>query len=99
MLKVYISYNMQDGKEKECQEYLANSLAPGLAKMGFQFSEVWFSMWGDSPQILGGGEIESMEKARSIFLSDEWEELADGIEPLTEDFNVRLVRTDANVPL
>lgn len=95
MLKVYVSYNMQDGKERECQEYLANSLAPGLANMGFQFSEVWFSMWGNSPQILGGGEVESVEQAQEIFLSSDWEKLAEGIEPFAEDFEVRLMRTES----
>jgi len=94
MLKIYISYDMQDGKERECQEYLANTLAPGLARMGFQFSQVWFSMWGDAPQILAGGEIESLEKAQSIFLSNDWEKLAEEMEPLVEDFQVKLIQTD-----
>lgn len=90
MVKVLISYNMQDGKERDCQEYLANKLAPGLARMGFQFSDIWFSMWGQAPQILGGGLVDDVEQARKIFLSSDWEELVEGIEPFTYDLKVRL---------
>lgn len=91
MVKVLISYDMQQGKEQECQEYLVNKLAPGLARMGFQFSDVWYTVWGSSPEILGGGEVDTMEKARTIFLSNNWEKLAEGIQPLTENFRVRIV--------
>lgn len=94
MLKVTISYDMQKGKEQECQDYLVNKLAPGLARMGFQFSDVWYTVWGRSPEILGGGEVESMEKARSIFLSNSWERLARGMEPLTQNFKVRVVKAE-----
>ena len=94
MYKVLISYDMQKGKEQECQEYLVNKLAPGLARMGFQFSDVWYTVWGSSPEILGGGEIDSIEKARNIFTSNTWERLAHGMEDLAENFRVRVVRAE-----
>lgn len=92
MYKVLISYDMQKGKEQECQDYLVNKLAPGLARMGFQFSDVWYTVWGSAPEILGGGEVESIEKARSIFASSTWERLAHGMDGLTDNFKVRLVQ-------
>lgn len=92
MYKILISYDMQKGKEQECQEYLVNKLAPGLARMGFQFSDVWYTVWGSSPEILGGGEVDSLEKARSIFTSNTWERLARGMDDLADNFKVRVVR-------
>lgn len=91
-VKVKITYNMLTGKERECQEFLANSLAPGLSKLGFQFSEVYLNIWGDEPQILSGGEVDSVEKARRIFLSDEWNQLSNTMDSLTDDFQVRFFR-------
>lgn len=91
-VRVQISYNMMDGKERECQDYLANNLAPGLSQLGFKFSEVWLNIWGDSPQILSGGEVDSIDKARHIFLSDEWQELSNGMDELTDSFRVRFFR-------
>jgi hypothetical protein len=96
MYKVLISYNMQQGKEQECQDYLVNKMAPSLARMGFQFSDVWYTVWGNSPEILGGGEVESLDKARDIFASNTWERLARGMEALTTDFQVRVVRAEGD---
>ncbi|MFN8445659.1 MAG: hypothetical protein U0175_33015 [Caldilineaceae bacterium] len=91
MYKVMISYNMQPGKEQECQDTLANKVAPGLARLGFRFSDVWFTIYGNSPQILGGGVVKDMDEARRIFLSDAWSELKEQMERVTNDLQVKLV--------
>jgi hypothetical protein len=91
MIKVIISYDMQDGKEQECQEYLSNKVAPLLAEQGFNLRDVWYTMWGNSPQILGGGVVDSMRVAREIFLSDEWREIEDDLGAMTDNFKVRII--------
>jgi hypothetical protein len=93
MIKVVISYDMQEGREQDCQEYLVNKLAPGLARLGFQVSDVWYTVWGHSPQITSGGEMDDLAQARGIFLSSDWDRLAEGMEELTSNFQVRLTRT------
>ncbi len=94
MLKVMITYDMQEGKEQACQEYLVNKLAPGLAKLGFRVSDVWYTVWGNSPQITSGGEIEDIAHARTIFQSNAWESLAEGMEETARNLQVRLVRSN-----
>jgi hypothetical protein len=49
-------------------------------------------MWGNSPQILSGGTVEDIAQAQKIFQSNSWEKLADGMEALTENFRVRVVK-------
>lgn len=93
MLKIMISYDMQDGREQDCQEYLINKLAPGLAKLGFRMSDVWYTVWGSSPQITSGGEVEDIAQARTIFLSQDWERLAEGMEEISRNLQVRLIRS------
>jgi hypothetical protein len=93
MVKVLISYDMMAGKEQDAQDYLINKLAPGLARLGFRISDVQYTIWGNSPQILSGGEVENLEQAQRIFLSDSWERLARGMEALTHNFKVRVVKS------
>jgi hypothetical protein len=93
-----ISYDMREGQEQEAQEYLVNKLAPGLAKLGFRVSDVWYTVWGSSPQITSGGEIDSLEKAQNIFGSAEWEKLAFGMQELTQNFKVRVVPSRPGEP-
>jgi hypothetical protein len=92
MLKVKITYDMREGREQEAQEYLVNKLAPGLAKLGVRVSDVWYTVWGSSPQITSGGEVDDVEKVRAIFTSREWSKLAEGMQELTTNFKVHVTR-------
>ena len=94
MYQVRLSYNMLEGKESECREFLAQSLAPGLASLGFQFTDVLYTLWGNAPQILGAGTVDSVQDAQSIFGSNEWEGLAEEMKLLTEDFKICLIKSD-----
>lgn len=95
MYKVLISYNMQPGKEQEAQEFLVHKMAPGLGRLGFSFSDVWLTIWGTSPQILGGGLVKDIEEAKRIFLSTPWQELRKQMEQFTLEFQVKVVRARA----
>lgn len=92
MFKVLISYDIQDGKEQECQEYLANRVAPVLNELGFHVLDIWYTVWGKSPQILSGGQVESLGAAQRIFLSDEWREVERKLNAMVDNLKVRVVR-------
>ena len=96
MVKVLISYDMLEGKEQECQEYLVNKMAPALANLGFNVADVWYTVWGNSPQILSGGEVASLDEARRIFQSKEWNTVVDDLTEITHNFKLRLVQGSAN---
>ena len=91
MVKVKISYDMREGMEQECQEYLVNRMAPVLSDLGFVVTDVWYTIWGSSPQILGGGELETMDEARRVFGSDEWTEVSEKLETMTDNFQLRFL--------
>ncbi|MCB0129950.1 MAG: hypothetical protein KDD78_03845 [Caldilineaceae bacterium] len=95
MVKVLISYDMLEGKEQECQEYLVNKMAPALANLGFNVADVWYTVWGNSPQILSGGEVASLDEARRIFQSKEWNTVVDDLTEITHNFKLRLVQGSA----
>lgn len=94
MVKVLFSYDMRQGREEECQRYVIQTLGPGLAQLGLRITDAWYTLWGNAPQILGGGLLESQEDAARILNSKEWDALLEGLLPLVENFSVKVV--DAN---
>jgi hypothetical protein len=92
MVKVLISYDMQQGKEQECQEYLVNKVAPALRADGFSVLRSLVHGLGQFSRNFGGGEVESLDKARTIFQSKTWETLAEGLGALTDNFKLRIVQ-------
>lgn len=98
MVKLLFSYNMVQGREEDCQRYVMQTLVPGLAKLGLQISDAWYTLWGEAtPQILGGGLMESAQDAFQLLHSSDWETLVDGLEPFVEDFKVRVVEANGRI--
>lgn len=100
MVKVLLSYDMVQGREEECQRYVMQTLAPGLARLGLRFRDAWYTLWGTHvPQILGGGLMENEAEAAALLNSPEWEELIEGLEPYVENFKVRVVAANGRIQL
>lgn len=98
MVKVLFSYDMMQGREEECQRYVMQTLAPGLARLGLRISDAWYTLWGDhTPQILGGGLMEDERDAARLLNSSEWESLIEGLEPYVENFRVRVVEANGRI--
>ncbi|MCO6453595.1 MAG: hypothetical protein J5I90_22625 [Caldilineales bacterium] len=91
-IKLVISYNMKPGEEEACQRYVVEELGSTLNEFGFRFLDAWYTMWGDGPQMMGSGLLADVETARTLLLSDRWQEVVDGLEPYVEDFSVRLIQ-------
>jgi hypothetical protein len=100
MVKVLLSYDMVNGREEECQRYVMQTLAPGMAHLGLRLSDAWYTLWGEnSPQILGGGLMDSSEQAAQMLNSDEWEALIDGLRPFVENLKIRVVEANGRIQL
>jgi hypothetical protein len=99
MVKILLSYDMQRGKEEACQRYVMQTLAPGLARLGLRITDAWYTMWGDTPQILGGGVVPDVDRADEILHSPDWHELVKGLLPYVENFDVRVIKADGRIQL
>ena len=91
MVKVLISYDMREGQEEECQRYVMQTLGPGMSQLGLRITDAWYTLWGNAPQIMGGGILDSEAEAARVIYSEEWGGLIDGLRPLVENFHIRVV--------
>ncbi|RME82313.1 MAG: hypothetical protein D6775_11240 [Caldilineae bacterium] len=90
-IKLIISYDMKPGREEACHQYMVQELGATLSAFGFQFTDAWYTAWGNGPQIMGCGLLEDIEVARELLQSELWKEAMEGLRPLVNDFSVRLV--------
>lgn len=91
-IKLVISYNMKPGREEACQRYMVQEIGGTLSEFGFRFTDAWYTAWGNGPQIMGSGLLDSVDVARELFSSPDWQEVLRGLEPYVEDFSVRLIQ-------
>jgi hypothetical protein len=75
MVKLLMQWDIKMGREQEFSEFVVREFAPKLMQLGIQPSEVLYTMYGQGPQMLAIGVVESREKAATILSSANWKSL------------------------
>jgi hypothetical protein len=75
MVKLLMQWDIKAGREQDFSEFVVREFAPKLMQLGVQPNEVLYTMYGEGPQMLAIGLIESREKAGEILQSSGWKKL------------------------
>jgi hypothetical protein len=86
-----MSWDILPGQEQPYFEFAMQTFAPALMKKGCQFTEAWYTLYGDAPQILTAGVTDSLEEMREILDSEEWEELMQRLLEYVTNFHYKVV--------
>lgn len=91
MVKLLMSWNIRSGLEDEYFEFVMEEFAPGLLDLGIQPTDVWYTAYGDHPQILAGGIADDMESLKRALASEEWRKLKRDLLTYVTDYNQKTV--------
>jgi hypothetical protein len=91
MVKLLMSWNIRPGRESDYFEFVVREFAPGIMRMGIQPTEVWYTVYGNGPQILTGGVAEDLQAMQRILGGDEWKELLNELLSYVTDFRQKIV--------
>ncbi len=75
MIKLLMSWDIRAGLEDEYFTFVMEEFAPGLLELGIRPTDVWYTAYGDHPQILAGGVAEDIGSLRKALASREWRDL------------------------
>jgi hypothetical protein len=90
-VKLLMSWDILPGQEKTYFDFVMQTFAPGMVKLGLQPTEAWYTLFGDAPQILTGGVTDNVEKMRQILDSVEWDELKSDLLEYVTNFQFKVV--------
>jgi len=99
MMKLLASWDIRPGREAEYFEFFVKEFSPKLSSLGLQPSEVWYTVYGDCPQILTGSVAEDLQTIQRAIDSDEWRELMDKLEEYVTDYRQKIVRATGSFQL
>ncbi|MCB0043945.1 MAG: hypothetical protein KDD92_00760 [Caldilineaceae bacterium] len=75
MVKLLMQWDIKMGREQEFSEFVVREFAPRLMQLGIEPNEVLYTMYGEGPQMLTIGAVESADKLTDILHSGGWEKL------------------------
>jgi hypothetical protein len=91
MLKLLMQWDIRMGREQDFSEFVVREFAPRLMQLGIEPSEVLYTMYGEGPQMLTMGVVESQEKLREIMRSNGWKKLHEKLMTYVTNYSQKVV--------
>ena len=91
MYKLLMSWDLRPETEAEYVKFLTQEFAPSLMQMGIRPTDVWYAVYGPSPQVRTGGAAEDLAMLEQILESSDWRELEEKLLQYVTNFQRKIV--------
>lgn len=98
-IKIIMSWDIKPGRDQEYFEFVVREFAPGIARLGLQPTEAWYTQYGKRPQIMMGGITEDFQTMKRMLDSKDWSELHERLLQFVTNYSQRVVRASPNFPV
>jgi hypothetical protein len=92
MIRVIMTWDIQDGKEQDYIEFAVGELGPTLGALGLQITDVWYTVVGSGPEMIVLGQMRTRSEAQSLFASRDWTQLEKRLLTYVENVKIKLAR-------
>jgi hypothetical protein len=95
MVRLLMKWDIKVGREQPYFEFVMREFAPGLMRLGIEPAEVWYTIYGEGPQMLTIGEIASREKLQEILRSSAWQTLHEKLMLYVTHYSEKIVENNS----
>ena len=92
MIKVIMTWDIQENKEREYIDFAVNELSPTLGTLGLQINDVWYTVVGNGPEMIVSGLMSNRADAIDLLRSRDWSQLQRRLLQFVENVTVKLVK-------
>jgi hypothetical protein len=96
-VKLVMTWDIQDGKEREYIEFAVGEFGPGLTRLGMRITDAWYTQAGVGPQVTVGGLMDSSAAARALIAGADFQRLRDRLFEYVEGFDWRIINPNSGV--
>jgi hypothetical protein len=91
MIRLLMQWDIKMGREQDFSEFVVREFAPRLMQLGIEPNEVLYTMYGDGPQMLTIGAVESAERLAGILTSSGWQKLHEKLLTYVTNYSQKVV--------
>ncbi len=91
MIKLLMTWDIKPGRETAYLDFVNQTLTPELMQLGLEPTEVWYTYWGEGPQIAMGFVAESAGAVRQMLRQEKWGQLHKQLDEHVLDFRYKLI--------
>lgn len=91
MIKLLMTWDIKPGHETTYLDFVSQKFSPGLMQLGLEPTEVWYTYWGEGPQILMGFVAQDVETVQAALKDQKWREFQQQLNEHVMNFHYKLV--------
>jgi hypothetical protein len=90
-VKIIMTWDIIPEHEQEYFEFVIRDFIPGVQRLGCELSDAWATVYGEQPQILVGAIVPSLNRARQMISSHEWNDLNLKLSEFVQNYEQKIV--------
>jgi len=71
-VKLLMQWDIRPGHEGDYFEFIVREFAPAVTQMGLQVVDAWYTLYGNTPQILIASVAPDKQTLKGVIASQEW---------------------------
>ena len=95
-IRLILTWNIRPGREQEYSMFVNDRLAPGLVEIGLPPHDVYYTAYGDVPQIMVVLDVPDLAALQDVLASRRWQELKQELSQYIEDYQERVVKANGD---
>jgi hypothetical protein len=94
-----MGWNILPRLESEYFDFILKTFEPELSNLGLRTIEVWYTVYGDWPQIVTGVLAENQDKIERVLASKEWQNLKEQLLEYVSDYQHKIIPANGGYQL
>ena len=90
-VKLLMTWDILPNSEQEYFEFVISNFLPEIKQLGIQPGDVWYTMYGDQPQIMATAKIQSHAALNVAMTSKEWQRLLESLMEFVENYSYKII--------
>jgi hypothetical protein len=86
-----MTWDILPNLEQEYFEFVISDFLPEIKQLGIRPADVWYTMYGDQPQIMVAARIQSQASLNVVMASREWQLLLENLMQFVENFSYKVI--------
>ncbi len=99
MVKLLMGWNIISGQESEYFDFIVQEFEPALTELGLQTVDVWYTAYGDWPQIITGAIAVDLDTVRRVLRSERWLKLKEDLLHFVTDYRQKVIPANGGYQL
>lgn len=86
-----MTWDILPNLEQEYFEFVISEFMPEIKELGIRPVELWYTLYGDQPQIMIAAKVQSQAALNVVMASKEWQRLLENLLTFVNNFSYKVI--------